>query len=231
MNNVQPLENAGLTIKQIVLVDDHPIVRDGLKQMIEQDPLLSVCGEASGASDAMTVVADVNPDLVLVDVFLDGINGIELTKMLCERNPSLQILILSMHDETLYAERAIRAGARGYVMKQEASRTILSAIHTVLKGELFVSESMRAAITSLGQPEHSSSSDMSSVAERLSSRELGVFEAIGEGLDRTEIADKLKISIKTVETHRANIKYKLNVGSVAGLVDCAKAWLRHHQQK
>ncbi len=231
MNELRTLGTADAAAKRIVLVDDHPIVRDGLKQMIQQDPQLTVCGEASGASDALTVVADTHPDLVLVDVFLDGINGIELTKMLCERQPSVQILILSMHDETLYAERAIRAGARGYVMKQEASRTILTAIHTVLNGELFISEAMRSSITLPGQAEHSTATDTAPVVERLSSRELGVFEAIGEGLDRTEIADKLKISIKTVETHRANIKYKLNVESVAGLVDCAKAWLRQHRQK
>jgi len=122
-------------VKRIVLVDDHPIVRDGLKQMIEQNPELRVCGEAAGADDAMQVVAEQQPDLILVDVFLDGINGIELTKLLCEQNPSACILILSMHDESLYAERAIRAGARGYVMKQEASRTIMKAIQTVLSSD------------------------------------------------------------------------------------------------
>jgi len=221
-------EQQGGAVRRIVLVDDHPIVRDGLKQMIEQDPGLRVCGEASGADDAIRVVETEKPDLVLVDVFLDGINGIELTKLLCERNPSVCILILSMHDEALYAERAIRAGARGYVMKQEASRTILRAIQTVLSGELFVSDSIKASLTDIDS--ESGLTDLSTVSDRLSSRELSVFETIAEGLDRAQIADRLNISIKTVETHRANIKYKLNIGTAAALTQNAKAWLRLKRQ-
>ncbi len=211
-------------IRRIVLVDDHPIVRDGLKQMIEQDTGLRVCGEAGDADGAMRMVDAHAPDLVLVDVFLDGINGIELTKQLCEQHPGLCILILSMHDETLYAERAIRAGARGYVMKQEASRTIMTAIQTVLGGGLYVSESIKAA---LGDIDSSTGlTDLATVTARLSNRELGVLATIGEGLDRAQIAERLGISIKTVETHRANIKYKLNIGTAAALAQNAKAWLR-----
>ncbi len=229
---MEMVENDVLAVKvasRIVLVDDHPIVRDGLKQMIEQDPGLRVCGEAGGADEALLVVDEQQPDLILVDVFLDGINGIELTKMLCERDPAACILVLSMHDESLYAERAVRAGARGYVMKQEASRTILEAIHAVMRGELYVSEAIRASLDDIGNTE--GLVDLPSIAERLSTRELGVFEAIGEGLDRTQIADKLKISIKTVETHRANIKYKLNIASATALAANAKAWVRQRQAK
>ncbi len=215
--------------RRIVLVDDHPIVRDGLKQMIEQDPALQVCGEAGSADDAMVVVDAQHPDLILVDVFLDGINGIELTKMLCERDPSACVLVLSMHDETLYAERAVRAGARGYVMKQEASRTILEAIHAVMRGELFVSDAIRASLDDIGSVE--GLVELATIPGRLSTRELGVFEAIGEGLDRNQIADTLGISIKTVETHRANIKYKLNVGTAMALAANAKAWVRQKKSK
>ncbi len=215
--------------RRIVLVDDHPIVRDGLKQMIEQDPALQVCGEAGSADDAMVVVDAQHPDLILVDVFLDGINGIELTKMLCERDPSACVLVLSMHDETLYAERAVRAGARGYVMKQEASRTILEAIHAVMRGELFVSDAIRASLDDIGSVE--GLVELATIHGRLSTRELGVFEAIGEGLDRNQIADTLGISIKTVETHRANIKYKLNIGTALALVANAKAWVRQKKSK
>jgi len=215
--------------QRIVLVDDHPIVRDGLKQMIERDPGLQVCGEAGSADEAQGVVADLQPDLVLVDVFLDGINGIELTKILCERDPSVCILVLSMHDEALYAERAVRAGARGYVMKQEASRTILEAIHAVMRGDLYVSDAIRASIDDIDNS--GSRIDLDTIGDRLSTRELGVFETIGEGLDRAEIADKLGISIKTVETHRANIKYKLNVGSATALAASAKAWVKQKQNE
>lgn len=215
--------------RRIVLVDDHPIVRDGLKQMIEQDAGLQVCGEAASADEAMVVVKEHHPDLILVDVFLEGINGIELTKMLCERDPSACVLVLSMHDETLYAERAVRAGAKGYVMKQEASRTILDAIHTVMRGELYVSDAIRASLDDIGDAE--GLVDLTAVADRLSTRELGVFETIGEGLDRTQIADRLGISIKTVETHRANIKYKLNVGTATALAANAKAWVRQKKHE
>ncbi len=210
--------------KRIVLVDDHPIVRDGLRQMIAQQPELEVCGEASGAEDALAVVAAQHPDLILVDVFLDGINGIELTKMLCERDASARILVLSMHDETLYAERAIRAGARGYVMKQEASRTILEAMTTVMNGRLYLSDALRNSAETADAA--TGLIDFDVISKRLSDRELSIFEAIGDGLDRNQIAEKLNISSKTVETHRANIKYKMNVDSASELTRNAIAWVQ-----
>lgn len=210
--------------KRIVIVDDHPIVRDGLKQMIEQASGIRVCGEASNADEALRVVKELKPDLVLVDVFLDGINGIELTKLLCEKHPSIRVLVLSMHDESLYAERAIRAGARGYVMKQEASLTILNAMTKVLEGGVYVSDAVRTTISDIEPGRFNL--DPETIRRQLSSRELAVFEAIGQGLDRPDIADALDISIKTVETHRSNIKYKLNMPSALALTESAKAWVK-----
>ena len=132
-------ETESETCRRIVLVDDHPIVRDGLVQMFSRQPDLSVCGEVSNAEEAIKVIAELKPDLVIVDIFLEGVNGIELTKTLHKQDASLPILILSMHDEGLYAERAILAGAMGYVMKQEASRTVLDAVRAVLSGKRYVS--------------------------------------------------------------------------------------------
>ncbi len=211
---------------QIMLVDDHPIVRDGLHQMIERDAALYVCGEAGSADEALRKIAQTQPDLVSVDVFLDGINGIELTKMLTEKYPGIRILILSMHDEALYAERALRAGAMGYVMKQAPSKIILQAIHTVLAGERYVSESLRDL---LGDERKQGGPDQTvfpaDVASILTSRELHIFRALGEGLDRNAIAATFNISTKTVETHRANIKNKLNISRSDDVTKIARKWL------
>ena len=209
--------------RRIVLVDDHPIVRDGLIQMFSRQSDLSVCGEASSAEEAMKVVTELKPDLVIVDIFLEGVNGIELTKMLHEQDAALPILVLSMHDEGLYAERAIRAGAMGYVMKQEASRTVLDAVRAVLSGKRYVSSHVGQILGDQSVDSNGTQSD--SAIARLSPRELSVFKCIGEGKDRSTIAEDLGISIKTVETHRASIKYKLNVRSVAELQQCATRWV------
>ncbi len=225
MENDAPLmpEANAAKKRRVVLVDDHPVVRDGLAQMISRTQDLTVCGEAGSSDEAMRVIDERKPDVAIVDIFLDGVNGIELTKMLHGMNPSLPVLILSMHDESLYAERAIRAGAMGYVMKQEASRTILDAIRTVLEGRRYVSKHVGEMLGE--QPMGSKEADLGAVVERLSPRELGIFELVGKGKDRSEISEELKISIKTVETHRANIKYKLNARSAAELVQCAKRWV------
>ena len=222
-NTYSAPEAAPVRQRRVVLVDDHPIVRDGLVQKISRQEDLTVCGEAGTAEEAMRTIEELKPDLAIVDIFLDGINGIELTKMLHELDESLPVLILSMHDESLYAERAIRAGAMGYVMKQEASRTILNAIRTVLDGRRYVSKHVGEMLGE--QPMEAKEADLSEVVARLSPRELGIFELIGAGKDRTEISEELKISIKTVETHRANIKYKLNARSASELVQCAKRWV------
>lgn len=215
-------------ISQVMLVDDHPIVRDGLRQMIERDPSLHVCGEAASGAEALDVIADYVPDLVMVDVFLDGMNGIELTKILCEKYAGIRILVLSMHDEHLYAERALRAGAMGYVMKQASSRNILHAMHTVLQGDRYVGEALQDVLDAF-RTKGDLTQPPANLAAKLSERELSVFRALGQGRDRNAIADLLAISIKTVETHRANIKNKLNIASSADLVEVAQQWVQKNE--
>jgi DNA-binding NarL/FixJ family response regulator len=207
---------------RIVLVDDHPIVREGLIMMMSRRDDLSVCGEAGSAEDALQVVAELHPDLAIVDIFLDGINGIELTKQLHSRYPELPVIVLSMHDEQLYAERARRAGALGYVMKQEASRTIMDAIDAVMGGRLYFGGDIILESSDAGNDNLSVSA---AAVDSLSERERNIFRLIGEGLARNQIAEKLDISTKTVETHRSNIKYKLDIGSAADLKECAALWL------
>jgi DNA-binding NarL/FixJ family response regulator len=224
-SNIEPPVNE--MPRRIVLVDDHPIVRDGLVQMISQQSDLSVCGEAGSAEEAMNVIAEVKPDLAIVDIFLEGVNGIELTKLLHERDSELPILILSMHDEGLYAERAIRAGAKGYVMKQEASRTILEAIRKVLRGERYVSGHVGEVLGD--QPADLDTEEFEGAINRLSPRELNIFRLIGSGKSRNAIAAELGISTKTVETHRASMKYKLNARSAAELVEHATHWMESQQ--
>ncbi len=223
-SEIQKFDNDSRSVCRIVLVDDHPIVRDGLIQMISRHQDLTVCGEAGSAEEALKVIKEVKPDLAIVDIFMEGTNGIELTKMLHALYAELPILILSMHDEALYAERAIRAGAMGYVMKQEASRTIVDAIRSVMSGKRYVSSHIGNILG-----EGAASQDQAKFdgkIECLSSRELDIFKLIGAGFGRSKIAEKLNISIKTVETHRANMKYKLNAGSAAQLKECAEQWVK-----
>lgn len=211
------------SVQKVLLVDDHPIVRDGLAQLIGMQSDLSVCAEAANATDAILAVESAKPDVAVIDIFLEDISGIDLTKTLHDSNPDLPILVLSMHDENLYAERALRAGALGYVMKQEASRTILDAIRTVLKGYRFLSDRMSSAL--IGQVIDEGGQPTDKISSRLSERELEIFTMLGHGLERSEIAEKLKISRRTVETHRANIKYKLNAATANDLIQQAKAWV------
>lgn len=210
---------------RIVLVDDHPIVREGLALMMSQESDLQVCGEAGSASEALDLLAKTMPDLAIVDIFLDGTNGIELTREIRARYPNLPVLILSMHDESLYAERALRAGASGYVMKQEASRTIMDAIRTVMSGKRYISAGVAATIGEDSEGDSGQEALSGDIDKKLSRRELDIFRLIGDGRSRSEIAETLNISIKTVETHRANIKYKLNVGSASDLKKCAREWV------
>jgi len=202
--------------RRVFIVDDHPIVRQGLAQLINNAPDLTVCGEGEDAYTALRAIRQVKPDVVLVDVSLKESDGIELLKELRAQQADLPVLILSMHDESLYAERALRAGARGYIMKQEAPQTLLSAVRKVLDGQVYVSEKMSATLLQQMVGGKKQGGDLP--MDRLTDRELEIFRMIGAGLSVKEIAEKLFLSVKTVEAHREHIKEKLNLNTSAELV-------------
>jgi DNA-binding NarL/FixJ family response regulator len=212
---------------RVFIVDDHPIVRQGLAQMINQEADLTVCGEAEEAQVALQAVAELHPDLVLVDLSLKGGSGLELIKALRARQNTLPVLVVSMHDESLYVERALRAGARGYIMKHEATDIMMNAIRRVLRGEIYVSDKMMTKL--LGRFVLDSPDTGTSVLERLSNRELEVFRLIGEGHSTRHIAAVLHVSIKTVESHRAHIKEKLQLNDTVELVRYAMQWVESGQ--
>ena|SRR5437773_9317852 len=209
--------------KRIVIVDDHPLFRKGLEQLIHSDGTFAVCGEAGSAAEAMDVIRKLDPDLAIVDVRLPGANGIELIKNIRAEFPKLPILVLSMHDESLYALRALRAGAQGYVMKQEALANVVQAIHEVFSGRPYLSPEMAAqVITNFAQTPSEGEAD---VIDRLSDRELEILELIGKGNEVRQIGKLLHLSPKTVETHRAHIKEKLNLASAHQVGRFAVQWV------
>jgi len=207
----------------VLIVDDHPIVRQGLTQLIDQEPDLHVCGQAEDAYQAMRAIRERTPDMVLVDISLKQTSGIELIKDIKVQYPSLPVLTLSMHDEGIYAERALRAGAKGYIMKQEATEKVVTAIRRVLAGEVYVSEGMAAKMVSklVAGPAETGGSPV----DRLSDRELEVFRLIGAGYGTREMAQKLHLSIKTIETYRAHIKEKLDLVDANELLRTAITWV------
>lgn len=207
---------------RILIVDDHPLVRESLKKIIQREPDLTVCGEAEDCDQALKLAAHVAPKLAIVDLTLKNSHGLELVKDLSHQHPSVQILVLSMHDEKFHAERAIRAGARGYITKQESSATILLAIRQVLSGQIYWSERAAACVVSkIARPSHSGKSFS---VDLLSDREMQVFELIGAGQNTRQIAGTLHIDSSTVETYRARIKEKLNLKSAAELLQYAIHW-------
>jgi DNA-binding NarL/FixJ family response regulator len=199
---------------RVFIVDDHPIIRRSLAALIRATPGLDVCGEAEDVQGALADIPQAAPDLVLVDISLKGPSGLELLKDLKLRHPRLPALVLSMHDERLFAERCLRAGARGYVMKNEALDELVHAIRRVLTGEIYTSPTL------FDRPPRDGSS-----VERLSDRELEVFEKIGLGVSSREIASRLHVSVKTIETHRERIKDKLGCASGADLLRQATHWV------
>jgi len=209
--------------KRIVIVDDHPLFRKGLEQLIHSDGAFAVCGEASNASEAMDVIRKLDPDLAIVDLSLPGANGIELIKNIRAEFPKLPILVLSMHDESLYALRALRAGAEGYVMKHEAMANVIQAIHEVFSGRPYLSPAMAAQV--ITKFAHRQSEGETDPVERLSDRELEILELIGKGNEVSQIAKTLHLSPKTIETHRAHIKEKLNLANARQVARFAVQWM------
>src|SRR5213596_1181804 len=209
--------------KRIVIVDDHPLFRKGLEQLIHSDGAFAVCGEASNASEAMDVIRKLDPDLAIVDVSLPGANGIELIKNIRAEFPKLPILVLSMHDESLYALRSLRAGAQGYVMKHEAMANVVQAIHEVFSGRPYLSLEMAAQV--ITKFAHRQAEGEADAVERLSDRELEILELIGKGNDVRQIAKLLHLSPKTVETHRSHIKDKLDLKNSREVARFALQWL------
>ena len=207
---------------RVFVVDDHPIVRGGLAQLINREADLQVCGEAADAATAFDGIETLKPDVAVVDLSLNGPDGLELVKNLRSRQIAVPIVILSMHDESLYAERALRAGARAYLMKQEATEQVLVALRRVLAGDIYVSDRMASRL--LGQMTSGRPSAGRSPLECLSDRELEVFRSIGRGCGTRQIAEELHLSVKTVESYRMHIKEKLGLSSSVELVRCAIAW-------
>jgi DNA-binding NarL/FixJ family response regulator len=209
--------------QRILIVDDHPVVREGLTQQINREPDLEVCGEASQAAQALALVEKVKPDLVLVDINLPGRSGLELIRDLRAVAPHIPVLVLSMHDESVFAERVLRAGGRGYVSKQAGAEKLAEAIRGILRGQIYVSEtvSTRLLDTLAGK----NSARVSSPIERLTDRELEVFTLIGQARETKEIARRLLMSCKTVEAHRGAIKRKLKLKSGPELTRHAVLWV------
>ena len=210
--------------RQVLIVDDHPIFRNGITQLINHEADLHVCGEICSAAQALSVVEELKPDIVVLDLSIQGTNGIELMKSIRALHPNLPALMVSMHDESIYAERALRAGARGYVMKAAPSEKVIEAIRRVLSGGLYLSEAIGGRLLDTFLNGRNSNIGTSTI-EQLSDREIEIFRAVGEGRGTREIARTLFLSVKTVETHRAHIKEKLQLKTAPELVRAAVEWV------
>jgi len=208
--------------KRILLVDDHPMTRNGIAEWIRREPDFTVCAEAESAEQALDAVSKSKPDLVLTDITLPGKSGVEFIKDLHAMRPELPVLVVSMHDESLYAERVLRVGARGYIMKHEGGDKLMEAIRRVVSGQIYVSEKMSARILEVFSGRRPT--PRSSI-EQLSDREFEVFQLIGQGLSTHEVANRLHLSAKTVDAHRASIKDKLEIKSMSELISYAARWL------
>lgn len=214
---------------RLLIVDDHPLFREGLRQIIERDPDLTVCGEAASAAEALEAIPQMRPDLVLADISLGGTSGIDLIKAIKNDYDELPVLVVSMHEESLYAERALRAGAMGYLMKHEPGKTVKAAIHKVLGGEMYLSEKMSSTVISKfmrGQGDRPASP-----IELLSDRELEVFRMLGQGKGTRLIAQDLDITVATVNSFRNRIKEKLHLKTATEVMLHAIQWSREEAPK
>lgn len=211
--------------RSILIVDDHPMLRRGLASLIESEPDLTVCGEAATRTAALDAIRASPPDLVIVDLMLGDSHGLDLVKDMKIRHPEIPALVLSMHDEALYAERSLRAGARGYVTKQELDDTLLTAIQRVLAGDIYMSGKLQARFVADFIAGHTLKTR--SAFDGLSDRELEVFRLIGQGRGTRQIAEALHLSIKTIECHREHLKQKLRLESGAELAQRATQWVEN----
>jgi DNA-binding NarL/FixJ family response regulator len=214
---------------KILLVDDHPLVREWLATLINQQPDLQVCGEADSAPKALQMMGAVNPQVAIVDISMEGGSGIELIKNVKASHPAVMVIVLSMHDEALYAERALRAGARAYIMKREATKRVLQAIRCVLGGKIYVSDNMAMLLAE--RFVEGPSSTPASPTENLSDRELEVFQLLGRGYSTRRIAEEMHVSVKTIQAFCARIKEKLKLFSATELLREAVRWHESQQEK
>ena len=210
---------------RILIVDDHPLVRTGFAQLIGDCPDLEVCGEAGDMAEALARVEETSPDLAIIDLSLAGGSGLDLIERIKARYKNVLMLVASMHDETLYAERVLAAGARGYINKQEAQDSIIQAIRQVLSGKVYLSQQMTDRLLSGMVDANNERRDI----DALSNRELQVFELIGRGVSASQMADQLSLSVKTIETHQAHIKKKLGLGSAHELNQRAIRWVMEQE--
>ncbi|MBN2508722.1 MAG: response regulator transcription factor [Spirochaetales bacterium] len=215
-------------MKKVVIIDDHPIVRQGFVLLINQEEDLEVVGEAEDAPGAVSVVREKSPDLALVDLSLKNSNGLELIKDLKVILPELIVLVVSLHDEEVYAERALRAGAKGFIMKAEATDNVMTAIREVLQGGVYLSNAMRSKI--LHSLSGGGGGREKNITELLSDREFEVFQLIGNGLNTRNIAHKLNLSIKTIETYKSHLKTKLNLQDATEMIQYAVEWVVKNNQ-
>lgn len=214
---------------RILLVEDHPLTRQGLKLLLSRKGRFEICGETDLAPEALDLVARHSPDLAIIDITLKSTNGIELTKDIRARSPQTKVLVASMHGEDIYAERALRAGAMGYVMKDEPADMILLAVETILRGEIFVSDRIKGRM--LNQFMHKQADLPVSPIDRLSDREMEVLRLIGTGYGTTEIATMLNLSVKTIDSYRENLKEKLDFSNGGDLVRYAIEWTKSEQAR
>jgi DNA-binding NarL/FixJ family response regulator len=209
-------------VRTVFLVDDHPLVREWLANLINQQTDLKVCGEAGNASEGFKLIAKAEPNVAIVDISMEGGSGIQLIKNIRSACPEVAVIVLSMHDETLYGERALRAGARGYIMKREATRNVLRAVRRVLEGKFYLSEKMATLMAE--RFAEGTAPATRSVVELLSDRELEVFQLLGRGFSTRQIADELHVSFKTVQAFSARIKEKLGLSGATELLREAVRW-------
>jgi DNA-binding NarL/FixJ family response regulator len=219
-----PAAKTSKRMARILVVDDHPVVREGLAMRISGQPDMELCGEAADVADALRIVAEKKPDVAVIDIALKSGNGIDLIKRIRAHDDSVRTLVWSMYDESFYAERALRAGAMGYLNKGDATDKIIEAIRRVLEGKIFLSDPLADQILNRSLGRVGSTTEGSPIAS-LSDRELEVFRLIGQGLETQQVAEKMRVSPKTVETYRARIKEKLQLNSASALVRRAVQWV------